>query len=207
MSEGYENDDGTLNEEEGSLEYSEDPDFDENTVTGLTGFGASSTDRSAFERDDLKYAFLMGGSPYLVDIQAAIMKLPINTEYEQALIRCVNALFARERVLANNTVRKVGHFGHTDPLHFVRIFAQQSLVMTRTHATQTDLRAVNAAELEKQILAVFEDYISRSIGPKRERLINNEMSSRQTAVTEMARYTNEGMTPKKKTGFFGFGGK
>jgi hypothetical protein len=207
MSEGYENDDGSVNTGEDSLNEDFDDSDSDNSAMGLTGFGASGADRGAFERDDLNYSLLMGSSPYLTDIQAAIMKLPINTEYEQALIRCVNALFARERVLANNTIRKTGRFGQTDPLHFVRIFAQQALVMTRTHATQADLQAVNAAELEKQILAVFEDYISRSIGPKRERLINNEMSTRQTAVTEMARYTNEGMNNQKKKGFFGFGGR
>lgn len=195
-SEGYEN---------GMESLDEDGDDD---VRALTGFGASIVERPTFERDDLKYATYMGTSPYLIDIQAAIMKMQISTNYQTSLLACVNALFTPERLLANNTLRKTGRFGHTDPLYYVRIFAQQSLIMTRTDATQADLQSINAIAFERRVMAVFEDYLSRSVGPKRERLINNEISSRSVQASEIAKYTDEGNTQqKKKRSFFGFGGR
>lgn len=194
--------------EEENEEISFENDGSENEVEELSGFGASIVQRPSFDRDDLKYAVHMGTSPYLIDIQNAIMKMRVTTDYQVSLLSCVNALFAQERLMANNTLRKTGRFGHTDPLYYVRIFAQQSLVMTRTHATQADLQAINAVEFEKRVLAVFEDYVSRSVGPKRERLINNEISSRSVQASEITKYTDEGNAPqKKKRGLFGFGGK
>jgi len=201
LSESYESD--------MDLDDEYEDDNQESDSQALSGFGASMVERPSFDRDDLKYAVHMGSSPYLIDIQSAIMKMPITTNYQRSLLGCVNSLFSVERLMANNTLRKTGRFGHTDPLYYVRVFAHQSLVMTRTHATQADLQAVNAVEFEKRVLAVFEDYISRSVGPKRERLINNEITSRSVQASEIARYTDEGnvQQKQKKKSFFGFGGR
>jgi hypothetical protein len=198
------NSDSYLNEEE----HEEEDQYPEDDDLGATsfGFGASNVERPSFTDDNFKYSTLMSSSPYLRDILGHIKSSPITGRYKRELVSCMYALFAGEQVIANNSVRKLGTFGHSDPLKYVLIFAQLKLELTRCAATQEDMLAINVAALEKNIMSVFEAYVSRSVGEKRERLINTEMGVRNVQVTEVSRpYETE--TKAKKRNFWSFGGK
>ncbi|MCK9576730.1 MAG: hypothetical protein M0R51_12475 [Clostridia bacterium] len=196
------NSESYLNEEEHEEEEDQYPEDD----LGATsfGFGASSIERPSFSEDSLKYATMMGASPYLADIMGHIKSVAVTERYKRELISCVYSLFAREQVLANNSVRKLGIFGQNDPLKYVLIFAQLKLELTRCAATQEDMLSMNVSALEKNIMSVFEAYVSRSVGEKRERLINAELGTRNIQVQEVAR-PYEVETKAKKKSFWSFG--
>lgn len=205
MSEGY--DDDEYSEDESRYQPNDD---DSDDIQNLSGFGAGEVSRPGFEEAQFQYAAHMGQSHYLKDLLQSIMKMRVTTEYQLALIRCANTIFNDDILMANNTLRKTGRFGHQDPLYYVRIQAQLCVVLTRIHATQADMQVAASSEIEKQMMMVFEAYNSRTIGPKRERLINGELTSRSVQATEYARYTDEGNRQKKNGGWLGklgFGGR
>jgi hypothetical protein len=76
---------------------------------------------------------------------------PITERYKIALINCVDNLFSPDQL---NYPKKGEEFEKK------RIFAKRDLVLTRTHATQADLQAIIAYDLEARILATYEGYIS-----------------------------------------------
>jgi len=196
------NSDSYLTEEPEEEEQYQDDDLGSTSF----GFGASNVERPSFSDDSLKYATLMSKAPYLSDILGHVKHAPVTERYKSELVSCLYALFASEQVLANNSVRKLGVFGQNDPLKYVLIFAELKLKLTRCAATQEDMLAINIAALEKNIMSVFEAYVSRSVGDKRERLINTEMGVRNVQVTEVSRpYETE--TKAKKKSFWSFGGK
>ncbi|MCK9575354.1 MAG: hypothetical protein M0R51_05305 [Clostridia bacterium] len=195
--------DSYLNEEP---EEEEDQYQDDDLCATSFGFGASNVERPSFSDDSLKYATMMGASPYLADIMGHIKTAAVTERYKREMVSCVYSLFAREQVLANNSVRKLGMFGQNDPLKYVLIFAQLKLELTRCAATQEDMLSMNVSALEKNVMSVFEAYVSRSVGEKRERLINAEMGTRSIQVQEVTRpYETE--TKAKKKSFWSFGGK
>ncbi|MFA6887640.1 MAG: hypothetical protein WCQ65_11825 [Fermentimonas sp.] len=196
------NSEGYLNEEPEEEDQYQDDDLGSTSF----GFGASNIERPSFSDDSLKYAKMMGESPYLADIMGHIKTAAVTERYKREMVSCVYSLFAREQVLANNSVRKLGMFGQNDPLKYVLIFAQLKLELTRCAATQEDMLSMNVSALEKNVMSVFEAYVSRSVGEKRERLINAEMGTRSIQVQEVTRpYETE--TKTKKKSFWSFGGK
>jgi len=196
------NSEGYLNEEPEEEDQYQDDDLGSTSF----GFGASNVERPSFSDDSLKYATMMGASPYLADIMGHIKTAAVTERYKRELVSCVYSLFAREQVLANNSIRKLGMFGQNDPLKYVLIFAQLKLELTRCAATQEDMLSMNVSALEKNVMSVFEAYVSRSVGEKRERLINAEMGTRSIQVQEVTRpYETE--TKAKKKSFWSFGGK
>jgi len=198
------NSEGYPNEEE----HEEEDQYPEEDDLGATsfGFGASNVERPRFSDDSLKYATMMGASPYLADIMGHIKTAAVTERYKREMVSCVYSLFAREQVLANNSIRKLGIFGQNDPLKYVLIFAQLKLELTRCAATQEDMLSMNVSALEKNVMSVFEAYVSRSVGEKRERLINAELGTRSIQVQEVTR-PYETAELKKKKSFWSFGGK
>lgn len=191
-------DSGDYQNEEENDEYSYEEEDD------YSGLGTSISERPAFSEDSLKYAKSMSNSPYKSDVLKYVKNLPITGLYKRELYHCIHSFFTEERVLAYNDPRKIGNFSHDDPLSRKILFAQRNIELARCVATKTDLERVGS--MEKYILSVFEDYYSRTIGPKKERLINSELSTRSIAQTEVVK----NMVPiqqKKRKGFLGFGGK
>ena len=175
---------------------------EENEYSGL---GASVSERPAFSDDSLKYAKSMSVSSYKIDVLNYIKKLPITGLYKRELYHCIHSLFTEERVLAYNDPRKIGRFSTDDQLSRKIIFAQRNMELARCVATKTDLERVGS--MEKYVLSVFEDYYSRTIGPKKERWINSELSTRSISQSEIVKNNQVSMEPrKKKGGFLGFGG-
>jgi len=195
-------------EDDGLEEEPEEEDLNASAATTF-GFGVSNFDKPSFNEDNMKYAALMGSAPYLKDILGHVMTSSVTERYKRELVSCLYSLFASEQVLSNNSVRKTGKFGTSDPLRFNVIFAQRNLELTRCAATQEDMLAINVFALEKNIMSVYEAYISRSVGEKRERLINNEVGTRNVQQTEVTRPYEAPEQRQKKKGFwsFGFGGK
>lgn len=188
-------------DEENDSEYN----YDEND-DGFAGLGASAIDRPMFSEDTLKYAKSMSASPYKADIINHIKQLPITQRYKDAWYSCIYTLFSEEQVLANNNPRKDSSFTTRDPLGKNIIFAQRNIELTRCESTKPDTYAVNVAALEKYVLSVYEAYVSRSIGDKRERIINSELSTRSITQSEVI---NRQRRPQQQTkkGFLGFGGR
>lgn len=177
--------------------YEEEDDY--------AGLGASISERPAFSEDSLKYAKSMSNSPYKSDVLNYIKKLPITGLYKRELYHCIHSLFTEERVLAYNDPRKTGRFSTDDQLSRKLLFAQRNIELARCVATKTDLERVGS--MEKYVLSVFEDYYSRTVGPKKERWINSELSTRSIAQSEIVKNTPTIVKEKKKGGFLGFGGK
>lgn len=192
-----------------SVDYQEnEEDYDyENDEDSFAGLGASISERPAFSEDSLKYAKSMSNSPYRSDVLNYVKKLPITERYKQTLYHCIFTFFTEDRVFAYNDPRKIGHFSTDDPLSRKLIFAQRNIEFTRCEATKPDMEAVNVGAMEKYILSVFEDYISRTVGPKKERYINSELSTRSVAQSEIVKNNPIVVHQKKKGGFLGFGGK
>lgn len=184
-------------EDANDLDYIDDLEADPSTTA--FGFGASSFDKPTFNEDNLKYATLMGSAPYLKDILGHVIQASITERYKREIVSCLYALFANEQVLGNTSIRKTGKFGTSDPLRYNLLFAQRNLEITRGAATQEDMLAINVLALEKNIMSVYEAYISRSVGDKRERLINNEVSTKSVQQTEVTRPYEMPETKQKKS--------
>lgn len=180
-----------------------DDSLDVDTTT--FGFGASAFERPSFTEDNMKYAALMGSAPYLKDILGHIVQASVTERYKRELVSCLYSLFANEQVLGNSSIRKTGKFGVSDPLRFNLIFAQRNLEVCRCAATQEDMLAINVFALEKNIMSVYEAYVSRSVGDKRERLINNEVGTRNIQQTEVTRPYETPEPQGKKRSFWSFG--
>lgn len=189
-------------EDNSELSEENDADFDpaefeaEEPETNY-GYGASFDARPELGKPDLELLEYISRSQYLPGILDRIERLPVTVEYKMALTDEVASLLSPETVFANSTAIK-GPFGiKQDVVRTKVIDAKLRLRLTRTSATKSDLRKVSASRIESAILGVFVNYLSRSVGDKRERLIM-EISSRVTNVNEQRTIVEE-QAPRKKS--------
>lgn len=190
-------------------DYPEDvPDeFDTSAEPELNfGYGAADTARPNFERQELEFFRYVSASQYKPGIESYITNLPITQRYKEALITAVNALFTSEVAYANNSTFRTSPFGsNRDPIKTKMLSNKIALYQTIASASKDDTYVVNHKLLTDLIYGVYADYASRSIGPKRERLILTNMMNTSVMMNEQAQIEETNFTPKKKS-FWSFGG-
>lgn len=186
-----------------SDDFNDDFEDTDDTDT-FSGLGTGAFDKPVFEEAQYKYAKSMSGSIYSKDIVAYIRTLPLTIRYKRSLISCVYTLFSEDQVLANNNPRIVSKVIALDPLEKLLIFGQRDIELTRCDATKYDLNAVNTFALEKYIHSNFRAFLTRTIGDRRERIINAETGVRSISQTEQI-IKNPVEQKEKKRSFLGLG--
>lgn len=178
-----------------------------NELDPYAGLSSPMVDnRPAFTEDSYRYAKSMSGSQYMGAILEYVRQSALTARYKNALYACIYSLLTDERVLAYNDPQKSRFGGVVNPLEVKRIRAQIALEKCRCQATKHDMLIEDIPGIEKQILGVFEDYISRTQGARKERLINAELPTRSTNITE-DRTLQPMVEPKKKRSWLSFGGR
>lgn len=172
-------------------------DFDYPVDDGYSGFNLGVTERPNFNTDALKYAKSLSMSQYQHSALGHVANLPITSRYRSALYSCIFSLFAEERVLAYNDMIRSRFGANKDPLEIHLLCAQRDIEKCRCSATKPDLAAFDTAGFEKHILGVFQAYISRTLGAKKERYINSELSTRSVNQAELP-LRDFNPAPKKK---------
>lgn len=169
------------------------------------GYGAADTARPNFEKQELEFFRYISGSQYKPGIESYIINLPITQKYKEALLTAVNALFTAETAYANNSMYSTSRFkSNVDPIKEKILSAKIALYQTITSASKDDTYIINHKLLTDLIFGVYKNYASRSIGPKRERLILTNMMNTSVMMNEQAQIEETNFTPKKKS-FWSFG--
>lgn len=163
--------------------------------------------RVPFHRDDLKNAESLRTSSYVPLAVAVIKQTTLTMRYKQALSRWAHAFLSKDMILSDSSLRKMGRFSQKNVYEMKYVTAQLELVKTRLAMSKTDKLNVASDGLESDLMFVFECLLSRTIGPKRERLINLEQRMVQENIDRSANYETIDSTeePKKKKGLLGIG--
>jgi len=185
-------------------------DIDDN-LPATRGIGAlddfTSKTRLPFQRDDLKNAESLRTSQYLQVALAVIDQTTFTMRYKQALARWAHAFLSKDMILSDSSLREVGRFSKKNMYTIKQLTAQLELVKTRLARSKTDRLNVASEGLEFDLLYVHECLLSRTIGPKRERLINLEQRVVNENIESSRNYDTVNSEPSKKKGWLGFGGK
>lgn len=201
--EGEDEDDSEPTEED------EDLNFDMSSPGEMPeehfGYGASFNAAEPFGKAELEFLQYISKSQYLPGVLERIKQMPVTEEYKKALVDEAASLLSPETVYANSRV-VTGTFGGTklDEVKVKILDAKLRLRLTRCAATKSDLRCVSAARIEGAILGVYVNYLSRSVGKDRERLIQ-EIASKSTSISETRMASEESVPTPKKKSFWGIG--
>lgn len=195
---------------EPSEEDEEDFGFDINSPGEMPeehfGYGASFN-ASEFGKAELEFLQYISRSQYLPGLLERIKQMPVTEEYKKALVDEAASLLSPETVYANSRV-VTGPFGGTklDEVKVKILDAKLRLRLTRCAASKADLRCVSASRIEGAILGVYVNYLSRSVGKDRERLIQ-EIASKSTNISETRIASEESVPTPRKKSFWGIGRK
>lgn len=176
--------------------------FDDEEDDTFAGLGAGGFDRPVFDENQFKYAKSMSASIFKSEVENHIKSQPLTARYKRALILCAYTLFSEEQVLANNNIRSKSKLLQNDPLARKLVFAQRDIELTQCSATKYDMLAIDTFALEKHVLDVYECFISRTWGEKRERLINAEIGFRNINQSEIIKTNKPEQIPKRKKSLF-----
>lgn len=170
------------------------------------GYGASFNSEP-FGKAELEFLQYISRSQYLPGLLERIKQMPVTEEYKKALIDEAASLLSPETVYANSRVVS-SPFGGTklDEVRVKILDAKLRLRLTRCAATKSDLRCVSASRIEGAILGVYVNYLSRSVGKDRERLIQ-EIASKSTNISETRIASEESVPTQRKKSFWGIGRK
>lgn len=181
-------------------------EYDYNDADPYAGLATPMAERPSFSDDSFRYAKSLSNSPYMGSILEYINRTALTARYKNAIYACIYSLLSEERVFAYNDMRKTKFGNAVDPLEVKYLRAQISLEKCRCQATKYDLLIEDIPGLEKQILSVFQDYISRTVGNRKERYINGELPTRSTTSQE-PHVTMQMEPARKKKGWLGLGGR
>lgn len=171
------------------------------------GFEDASAEIPSFSLPQYKYARTRVDDQYKAEIRAHINKLPITKRLKNEYYSCIYSLFAPSNVLANNAPRVHGIFIKSDPLKPLLIFAELYIKKVAVcSATQGDKLKYDVGALEHHILTVYTSFLTRTLGPDREGVVNGTSKVESISREERARDSNH-YEVNKKTGVLGFGGK
>lgn len=196
---------------EPSEEDEEDFGFDINSPGEMPeehfGYGASFNASEPFGKAELEFLQYISRSQYLPGLLERIRQMPVTEEYKKALVDEAASLLSPETVYANSRVI-TGTFGGTklDEVRVKVLDAKLRLRLTRCAASKADLRSVSASRIEGAILGVYVNYLSRSVGKDRERLIQ-EIASKSTNISETRIASEESVPTPRKKSFWGIGRK
>jgi hypothetical protein len=196
---------------EPSEEDEEDISFDINSPGEMPeehfGYGASFNASEPFGKAELEFLQYISRSQYLPGVLERIRQMPVTEEYKKALVDEAASLLSPETVYANSRVI-TGTFGGTklDEVKVKILDAKLRLRLTRCAASKADLRCVSASRIEGAILGVYVNYLSRSVGKDRERLIQ-EIASKSTNISETRIASEESVPTPRKKSFWGIGRK
>jgi hypothetical protein len=190
--------DNSENEDSGEYEEidEEDPNY---------GFGASSVEVPTFTSDDHKFSVYVGSSPTLPGILKFIGGLPVRKELKMSMVSTCSILLSPEFLLADNSPDKGGRFNRVSKIELAKIDAEKALRAMINQASKNDKRAFDIygfIDLMNQLIGM---YLTRTVGPERERMIMNEF---KTTVTQWAGKRDHPsarteMSPKRKDALSG----
>lgn len=184
---------------------------DENELPFDRGAGALDDflgkTRIPFQRDDLKNAESLRTSEFKPVVLAVIANTTFTMRYKQALARWAHAFLSKDMLLSDSSLRKMGRFSQKNIYEVKQITAQLELAKTRLARSKTDRLNVACDGLEADFMYVHECLLSRTIGPKRERLINLEHRVVNENIERSGGYetVNAPEGQKEKRGLLGFG--
>lgn len=163
--------------------------------------------RVPFNRDDLKNAESLRTSEYKPVVLAVIANTTFTMRYKQALARWAHAFLSKDMILSDSSIRKMGRFSQKNIYEVKQMTAQLELVKTRLARSKTDRLNVASDGLESDFLYVHECLLSRTIGPKRERLINLEHRVVSENIERSSGYESieAPAGQQNKKGWLGFG--
>jgi hypothetical protein len=154
-------------------------------------------ERPDYGSEQLSFFTYISSSQLLPGILELIEGQAITQKFKLSLIGAISELLSVEELLANNNPLKV-EYSKTNPMRVNLIEADIILWSTISDATKSDLQAFNALAFFKVVKKAYKSLQTRTIGPKRERMILTEMKTTLTSVNETNRKDLEQITPKKK---------
>lgn len=156
----------------------------------------------SFSREDLINAQNLRSSPYRLKALKLISGINGSMELKQAYAAWVQAYFTEEVILANNTPPKSKLFGQSsDPLAVMIANADLALAKCKIASSHYDRNQLWYATLPDQLFSVFRSYISRSVGPERERIITGRTVA-ASEVTQKTQVIPVASEPSKKRKWF-----
>lgn len=180
--------------------YTDYPDELEEEHYGL----GASMERPQYGSKELDFFTYISSSQLLPGIIELIESRPLTKNFKMRLVKATVQLLSVEELLANNNPQKAG-LAVTNVLKINSNEADIILWSTVLGATAHDLQAFDAFSYFKIIKKTYKAMQTRTIGPKRERVILTELKSTFTNINESVRKELDPMQhqPRKK-GMFNF---
>ena len=180
--------------------YEEDLEDDEgaSAVDALHNFSES---RVPFSREDLMNAESLRTSDYKNISLDIINNLPFTMDYKQDLSRWAHRSYGKDVLLSDTSNRKSGRFTQVDSYSLALISAELDLMKRRLSMSRSDKLEPSAYTIEDDLMFVFRCVLSRTHGPKRERLINGVFRTESESIARSGAIEQKNEERKNK-GFF-----
>lgn len=181
----------------------EDDSFDyQEEEEGVDALASMSDIGGPFSREDLINAQQLRTSDYKDVAIKLIKSTNASMELKQALAQWVHSHFTTEVILANNSPRKSGIFKKFNPVDAVKARADLQLEMTYLSADKYDSLQPWYLTLQEDMMFVFDQFLSRSHGNERERMLTGKLTSSQEVKQITESKTNSLDGEKKKRRWF-----
>lgn len=169
------------------------------------GFGAlnsmSDLTPSSFTREDLINAQQLRESPYKIKVLRLISEKNGSMEYKQELAQWVQSFFTEEHILADRTKQERRLFRSFDPIQKVLAEAELELAKCELASCKYDQMQSWSKTLPPLLLTTFGAYVSRSVGPDRERLQTNKLVTSQEVTQTMKKDVPQKESVRKRKWF------
>ena len=174
---------------------------DEEDVSGADALHNFSESRVPFSREDLMNAESLRTSDYKNIALDIVTHLPFTMEYKQDLARWSQRSFNKDILLSDTSNRKSGRFTQVDSYSLALISAELDLMKRRLSMSRSDKLEPSAYTIEDDLMFVFRCVLSRTHGPKRERLINGVFRTESESIARSGAIEQKNEERKNK-GFF-----